>query len=69
MDETTVERPAVKRLERSRSDRMLAGVCGGLARYFDAVYTIEDTGYRGKPHRWSFHRLLRKHRLDRTAAR
>ena len=36
----------------------------GLARYFDAVYTIEDTGYRGKPHRWSFHRLLRKHRLD-----
>ena len=25
---------AVKRLERSRSDRMLAGVCGGLARYF-----------------------------------
>ena len=36
----------------------------GLARYFDAVYTIEDTGYRGKPHPWSFHRLLRKHRLD-----
>ena len=36
----------------------------GLARYFDAVYTIEDTGYRGKPHLWSFHRLLRKHRLD-----
>ena len=23
----------------------------GLARYFDAVYTIEDTGYRGKPAR------------------
>ena len=36
----------------------------GLARYFDAVYTIEDTGYRGKPHLWSFHQLLRKHRLD-----
>ena len=36
----------------------------GLARYFDAVYTIEDTGYRGKPHLWSFYRLLRKHRLD-----
>jgi putative hydrolase of the HAD superfamily len=36
----------------------------GLQRYFDAVYTIEDTGYRGKPHLWSFHRLLRKHRLD-----
>jgi phage shock protein PspC (stress-responsive transcriptional regulator) len=31
----TVETPTVQRLERSRSDRMLAGVCGGLARYFD----------------------------------
>jgi putative hydrolase of the HAD superfamily len=36
----------------------------GLERYFDAVYTIEDTGYRGKPHAWGFHRLLRKHGLD-----
>ncbi len=36
----------------------------GLKRYFDAVYTIEDTGYRGKPHAWGFHRLLRKHDLD-----
>jgi putative hydrolase of the HAD superfamily len=36
----------------------------GLARYFDAVYTIEDTGYRGKPHAWGFHRLLRRHQLD-----
>jgi putative hydrolase of the HAD superfamily len=36
----------------------------GLRRYFDAVYTIEDTGYRGKPHAWGFHRLLRKHDLD-----
>src|SRR6187399_654299 len=34
MNETTVEQPAAKRLERTRSDRMLAGVCGGLARYF-----------------------------------
>src|SRR4029450_10644155 len=34
MSEHTVEGPAVKRLERSRDDRMLAGVCGGLARYF-----------------------------------
>jgi phage shock protein PspC (stress-responsive transcriptional regulator) len=43
MSEHTVEQPAVKRLERSRSDRMLAGVCGGLARYFDinpAFYRI-----------------------------
>src|SRR5437764_11062311 len=33
----------VRRLERSRSDRMVAGVCGGLARYFDihpAVYRV-----------------------------
>jgi putative hydrolase of the HAD superfamily len=36
----------------------------GLARYFDAVYTIEDTGYRGKPHAWGFHHLLRQHKLD-----
>jgi putative hydrolase of the HAD superfamily len=36
----------------------------GLERYFDGVYTIEDTGYRGKPHVWGFHRLLRKHNLD-----
>jgi phage shock protein PspC (stress-responsive transcriptional regulator) len=34
MTEHVNEQPAVKRLERSRSDRMLAGVCGGLARYF-----------------------------------
>jgi phage shock protein PspC (stress-responsive transcriptional regulator) len=34
MTENTVDQPAAKRLERSRSDRMLAGVCGGLARYF-----------------------------------
>jgi phage shock protein PspC (stress-responsive transcriptional regulator) len=39
----TRQNDAVKRLERSRSDRMLAGVCGGLARYFDihpAVYRV-----------------------------
>src|SRR5947199_4144013 len=30
-----LENGAAKRLERSRSDRMVAGVCGGLARYFD----------------------------------
>ena len=35
-----------------------------LRRFFDAVYTIEDTGYRGKPHAWGFHRLLRNHGLD-----
>ena len=26
--------PTYKRLRRSRTDRMLAGVCGGFARYF-----------------------------------
>jgi phage shock protein PspC (stress-responsive transcriptional regulator)/predicted membrane protein len=35
MSEHTVEGPTIKRLERSRSDRMLAGVCGGLASYFE----------------------------------
>jgi putative hydrolase of the HAD superfamily len=35
-----------------------------LARYFDAVYTIEDTGYRGKPALHGFHLLLRNHDLD-----
>ena len=36
----------------------------GLARYFDAVYSIEDTRYRGKPARHGFLVLLRKHKLD-----
>jgi phage shock protein PspC (stress-responsive transcriptional regulator) len=34
MTEPTAEQTTMKRLERSRSDRMLAGVCGGLARTF-----------------------------------
>ena len=36
----------------------------GVGRFFDAVYTIEDTGYRGKPALRGFHVLLRKHALD-----
>jgi phage shock protein PspC (stress-responsive transcriptional regulator) len=39
----TLGNGATRRLERSRSDRKLAGVCGGLARYFDihpAVYRV-----------------------------
>ena len=36
----------------------------GLARYFDAVYTIEDARYRGKPETAGFHYLMRKHDLD-----
>jgi phage shock protein PspC (stress-responsive transcriptional regulator) len=35
MNTQTVEGPTIKRLERSRSDRMLAGVSGGLASYFE----------------------------------
>jgi phage shock protein C len=30
----------VKRLFRSRNDRMIAGVCGGLAEYFEADPTL-----------------------------
>ena len=45
MNETTVEQPAEKRLERSRSDRMLAGVCGGLARYFDIHPAFYRVGF------------------------
>jgi len=45
MNENTVEQPAVKRLERSRSDRMLAGVSGGLARYFDIHPAFYRVGF------------------------
>src|SRR6187455_2465925 len=45
MNETTVEQPAAKRLERSRSDRMVAGVCGGLARYFDIHPAFYRVGF------------------------
>jgi phage shock protein PspC (stress-responsive transcriptional regulator) len=45
MNENTVEQAAVKRLERSRSDRMLAGVCGGLARYFDIHPAFYRVGF------------------------
>ena len=36
----------------------------GLERFFAAVYTIEDTRYRGKPALRGFQVLLRKHKLD-----
>ena len=32
--------PSYKRLYRSRKDRMLAGVCGGIAEYFNIDPTI-----------------------------
>ena len=36
----------------------------GLARSFDAVYTIEDARFRGKPALHGFHYILRRHHLD-----
>jgi putative hydrolase of the HAD superfamily len=35
-----------------------------VSRFFDAVYTIEDARYRGKPAPHGFHVLLRNHDLD-----
>src|SRR5262249_49598775 len=40
----------------------------GLGRYFDAVYSIEDARYRGKPALHGFRMLLRKHNLIPLAA-
>lgn len=34
-----------KRLTRSTHDRMIAGVCGGLAEYFDIDPTLVRVGY------------------------
>ena len=41
----TLENGATKRLERSRSDRMVAGVAGGLARYFDIHPAFYRVGF------------------------
>jgi phage shock protein PspC (stress-responsive transcriptional regulator) len=41
----TVETPSTKRLERSRSDRMIAGVSGGLAKYFDIHPAFYRVGF------------------------
>lgn len=45
MSETTTHIPEIRRLERSRSDRMLAGVSGGLARYFEIHPAIFRVGF------------------------
>jgi phage shock protein PspC (stress-responsive transcriptional regulator) len=34
------DRPAARQLRRSREDKMLAGVAGGIARYLDADVTL-----------------------------
>jgi putative hydrolase of the HAD superfamily len=36
----------------------------GVARWFDAVYTIEDARFHGKPAAHGFHLLLRQHDID-----
>jgi phage shock protein PspC (stress-responsive transcriptional regulator) len=45
MSEHTTYIPEVRRLERSRSDRMLAGVSGGLARYFEIHPAVFRVGF------------------------
>ena len=44
MNEHTAPTPQVKRLERSSQNRMVAGVCGGLGRYFDLNPTVFRLG-------------------------
>ena len=41
----TPEIPEIRRLQRSRSDRMLAGVSGGLARYFEIHPAVFRVGF------------------------
>jgi phage shock protein PspC (stress-responsive transcriptional regulator) len=45
MTEDITDSHAVRRLERSSSDRMLAGVCGGLGRYFELNPTVFRVGF------------------------
>ena len=45
MTEHITHTNAVRRLERSSSDKMLAGVCGGLGRYFDLNPTVFRVGF------------------------
>ena len=45
MSEHTTHTPTVKRLERSSSDRVIAGVASGLGRYFDLNPTFFRLGF------------------------
>ncbi len=45
MNTHTTHIPATKRLQRSREDRMLAGVSGGLARYFEIHPAVFRVGF------------------------
>ncbi len=45
MSEHTTHIPETRLLQRSRSDRMVAGVAGGLARYFDIHPAVFRVGF------------------------
>ncbi len=45
MSEHTIHTQAIKRLERSRSDKILAGVSSGLGRYFDLTPAVFRLGF------------------------
>ena len=45
MSEHTLNPPKIKRLERSRTDKFLAGVSGGLGRYFDLTPAAFRLGF------------------------
>lgn len=45
MTEHTLNPPSIKRLERSRTDKYVAGVSGGLGRYFDLTPAVFRLGF------------------------
>ena len=45
MTEHTLTPPSIKRLERSRDDKYVAGVSGGLGRYFDLTPAVFRLGF------------------------
>lgn len=45
MSEHTITTPHIKRLERSRDSRVIAGVAGGLGRYFDIAPAVFRLGF------------------------
>src|SRR4051794_24001570 len=45
MSEHTLNPPSIKRLERSGTDKVLAGVSGGLGRYFDLTPAVFRLGF------------------------
>lgn len=45
MSEHTLNPPSIKRLERSKTDKIIAGVSGGLGRYFDLSPAVFRLGF------------------------